>query len=126
MPQDTIAGHQMISVHYYTPSPFCILSEDADWADCDMDWGTDADYAEMRTQFEKMQKFTQAGYPVVIGEYGVAKVGGQIKPGTKEFFQSVVNLSKEMGYCSMLWDCNDWYKRTVRRFEYDDIGRIFQ
>lgn len=129
MPTDTIDGHLMISVHYYTPSTYCIAnSEDNEWGYRDS-WGTDADIAEMRSYFEKMKQFTDAGYPVIIGEYGVAQIkdenGAWVhKDGCTDFVKNVLLLSEEMGYCPMLWDCSNFYDRIDRKMD-EDFAQIF-
>lgn len=116
MPTDTIENHLLISVHYYTPSTYCIASETNNSWGYKESWGTDADKAEMRSYFEKMKKFTDAGYGVVIGEYGVTeiKVDGKnvLKPGAEDFAISVMTIAEEFGYCPMLWDTGAWYDRT--------------
>ena len=43
MPQDP-AGRMAVSVHYYTPSTFAILDEDASWGKMQPDWGTEEEY----------------------------------------------------------------------------------
>lgn len=129
MPADTIENHLMISVHYYTPPTYCIANSVLNsWGYMDS-WGTDEDKAEMRQYFEKMKQFTDQGYGVIIGEYGVTKIQGDLckvpKEGTAAFFASVVELSEEMNYCPMLWDANDWYSRTDFKFNYDDVATAF-
>ncbi len=130
MPEDTVENKLLISVHYYTPSTFCIADKsDNSWG-YKASWGTEADKAEMRKYFEKMTRFTEAGYGVIIGEYGVTHCtdGGKYvrKEGTVDFFQSVVELSEEYGYCSMLWDCNDWFKRIDGKFADEEIAEVYK
>ncbi len=129
MPDDTVKGRLLVSVHYYTPSTFCIAdNENNSWGYMES-WGTQADINAMRKDFEKMKKFTDAGYGVIIGEYGVShkKDGTKytVKKGTDLFFKSVTELSKEYGYCAMLWDCNDWFSRNTLKFNYDYLEDIY-
>ena len=130
MPTDTIPDHLMVSVHYYTPSTYCIASEvDNSWGYRDS-WGTQEDIAEMRSYFEKLKKFTDAGYPVIIGEYGVAQIKDENgvwihKEGCDEFIRNVLLLSEEMGYCPMLWDCSNFYDRLYFKMKDDTIAQIF-
>lgn len=130
MPTDKIENHLMISVHYYSPSTFCIAeTEDNSWGYMDS-WGTKDDIAAMKADFEKMKKFCDAGYGVIIGEYGVAakKDGNNFitKTGTDKFFKYVLKFSEEMGYCSMLWDCNQWYKRTEGKITDSSIAVLYK
>ncbi len=130
MPTDTIEDHLIVSVHYYTPSTYCIASEVTNsWGYRDS-WGTEQDIEEMRSYFEKLKKFTDAGYPVIIGEYGVAQIRGEngawvYKDGCDEFIRNVLLLSEEMGYCPMLWDCSNFYDRINYKMLDDTIAQIF-
>lgn len=129
MPEDTVSDKLLISVHYYTPSTFCIASEkDNSWGYMDS-WGTESDYEQMKMNFEKMKKFTELGYGVIIGEYGVTekKVDGvnQIKEGTDAFIKNVVALANENGYCAMLWDTGVIYNRRSGKIENEMFFDIF-
>ena len=74
MPMDNSNSIQklIISVHYYSPPQYAILSENANWGRVMTDWGTDSQVSALKNQLKKMEKFTKAGYGVIIGEYGVA------------------------------------------------------
>lgn len=112
MPEDKAKNRLLISVHYYTPSTYCILSEDASWGKCKNTWGTEQDYRLMKNQLSKMKKFVDAGYGVIIGEYGVAwQKDGKPKENYDLFMKGVVDLSEEYNYCPMLWDCNGFFKK---------------
>ena len=70
MPNDP-ANRMAISVHYYSPAGFAILEEDADWGKATPTWGSDQDYASLRSEMDMMKThFTDKGIPVIIGEYG--------------------------------------------------------
>lgn len=127
MPSDTVKNRLLVSVHYYTPSTFCIAGDPSNsWGYMDS-WGTDEDIEAMNNYFAKMKKFTDAGYGVIIGEYGVAKKAGagQVKSGTYDFFENVVKLSDKYGYCAMLWDCNDWFSRDNCSLKYKELEKIY-
>ena len=129
MPKDSAKGKLLVSVHYYSPSTFCIAdNENNSWGYKDS-WGTDSDIAAMKKDFEKLKRFTDAGYGVVIGEYGVAKKKSgssySTKKGTDLFFESVVELSEKYGFCPMLWDCSDWYDRRNLRFTESCLSDIY-
>lgn len=70
MPKDTVDSKLMVSVHYYDPWSYCGASS----AVSATKWGKVSDYEYMDQQLAKMTKFTEAGYGVVIGEYGRAAV----------------------------------------------------
>ncbi len=129
MPEDTAENKLIVSVHYYTPSTYCIADNKYNsWGYMDS-WGTDADKAEMRGYFEKLKRFTDSGYGVIIGEYGVCMVRPELirrlKDGADLFFSEVVSLSEEMGYCPMLWDTGDIYDRTECKMKDEIIANIY-
>jgi len=60
-----------------------------------------------------MKKFTDAGYGVIIGEYGVSRNSDQtIKEGTAAWMQSVVDNCEKYNYVPMLWETNGFFKKT--------------
>lgn len=130
MPTDTTDNHLLVSVHYYSPVTYCLANtEDNSWGYMDS-WGSESDYAYMKNQLGKMQKFTEQGYGVIIGEYGVAtkKIGEDSyikKDGTDKFMQSVLDISAEYNLCPILWDAGDWFDRSSNVFKYDDINNVF-
>lgn len=70
MPSDP-ANRMAVSVHYYSPAGFAILEEAADWGKAAPTWGSDEDYASLRSEMNMMKThFTDKGIPVIIGEYG--------------------------------------------------------
>ena len=77
MPKDTADSKLMVSVHYYDPWSYCGASSAASATK----WGKVSDYEYMDQQLAKMTKFTEAGYGVVIGEYGAlpSKVNEEVR-----------------------------------------------
>ncbi|MFP4016857.1 MAG: glycoside hydrolase family 5 protein, partial [Halanaerobiales bacterium] len=60
-----------VSVHYYTPSTFTILEEDADWGKAAREWGTEAEIEQIREDMEKAKiRYIDKGVPVILGEFG--------------------------------------------------------
>ncbi len=106
MPTDP-ANRCMVSVHYYTPSPFCVAGVDTDWCTPLTTWGTDADYEELDTNFKKMyEHFVSQGTPVIIGEYGVlSEAKNQKDPESiKKYLKAVSETAVKYGMCPVLWD----------------------
>lgn len=128
MPKDVVNNRLLVSVHYYTPSTFCILSEDASWGKVKNSWGTKQDYNLMKGFFSKMKPFVDQGYGVVIGEYGVAfKKDGTLKEGYDLWMKNVVDLCEEYNYCPLLWDCNGLFKKTAPiGFINEDVAAIYK
>lgn len=126
MPEDP-AGRLMISVHYYTPSTFTILEEDADWGKSEYTWGTDEDdYQRIRDDFEKMKvHFMDKGYPVIIGEYGATKTNKD-PDSVRNYITAVARTAYEMGMCPMLWDANGHYNRLLGTFRDEQLLKNLQ
>jgi aryl-phospho-beta-D-glucosidase BglC (GH1 family) len=119
MPEDTYnkVNKLSVSVHYYTPGTYCIAESDQGWGYTDT-WGTASEIKHMRDYFNKMTKFTKAGYGVMIGEYGVCTAA---KDGIPEFYYQVMKDCKEFGYLPVMWDSGLWYDRTTGNFKYKDV-----
>lgn len=103
-----------VSVHYYTPSTFCILTEDADWGKAKTDWGSDSDRAELDKYMTKMKTtFVDKGIPVIIGEYGVAQENKD-PAVVRDFVTSVAQAAYEKNLCPVLWDTTgSFYDRSA-------------
>lgn len=127
MPEDKANKKLLISVHYYTPSTYCILSEDANWGKVKNSWGTPQDIKMMDGYFAKMKKFVDAGYGVIIGEYGVAKTkDGKMKEGMVQWLDNVLVNCDKYNYVPMLWDCNTFFKKTGKLgFEDKELAEVY-
>lgn len=127
MPTDTVAENGndklSISVHYYTPWQYCGGSEFTPSKDnpAQTDWGTDADVAEMHANFDKMKKFTEQGYGVIIGEFGVQTTGYD---GIPKYFKELSTYTMENGMCPVLWDTGTWFSRNDSKFVFDDVTKV--
>lgn len=117
MPEDTAKEKLLVSVHYYTPWDYCGTK-------AINQWGSPDDYKEQNTLFEKLTKFTEKGYGVVIGEYAV--MGTTTKPDTDKFYTNLLDNCDLYNYCPMLWDCSDLYRRSGRRTSDEAIAQIFK
>ncbi len=113
MPEDP-AGRCAVSVHYYTPATFCILTEDASWGKAQTEWGTDAEKAELERNMQMMKEnFVDKGIPVIIGEYGVS-TENKTDEMIRFFLTSVCRSAVEHELCPVLWDITDvFYSRRL-------------
>lgn len=119
MPTDTADGKLIVSVHYYTPSGYCIESGISSWY-------TQANVQLMNDYLAKLTKFTDAGYGVIIGEYGVLIEGQtELKKDTVEYMENFLANCDYYGYCPILWDCNNQYNRNECKMEFDEVAKIF-
>ena len=106
MPEDS-AGRCAVSVHYYTPSSFAILEEDADWAKMRSTWGTDEDFKELDNNMTMLKTtFIDNGIPVIIGEYGCPKKNKDAD-SVRLFLSSVCETAYENQLCPVLWDISE-------------------
>lgn len=119
MPDDP-AGRCAVSVHYYTPSPFAILEEDADWAKMRPTWGTDEDFNELNNNMTMLKTtFIDNGIPVIIGEYGCPKKNKDPE-SVNLFLSSVCETAYENQLCPVLWDITELhYDRSTCKM-YDE------
>lgn len=107
MPDDP-AGRCAVSVHYYTPSTFTILTEDADWGKSAYTWGNQAELNELAQQMDMMKKsFVDKGIPVIIGEYGSTK-DNKDPESVRLYMKSVCEAALSRGgMCPVMWDVTD-------------------
>lgn len=105
MPKDTVPGRLILSVHYSTPSVFCILDEDAGWGKMQPDWGSPKDLAELEDKYGMLQSyFINNGYPVIVGEYGASASPNKAEGARVRWMTAVARKCLEMGICPILWD----------------------
>jgi endoglucanase len=116
-----------VSVHYYTPSTFAILEENASWGRLRPTWGTDSDIAELNANMDLMKTtFADEGIPVIFGEYGASR-GGKEPGEVNEYILAVCKAVYERGMCPMLWDTtgSGGYDRLLRGFLDPELGKAF-
>ena len=112
MPADPM-NRCAVSVHYYTPSGFAILTEDADWGKASSTWGSDAEYAELNRNMDMLKTtFIDNGIPVIIGEYGCPKENKE-ETSVRSFLTSVCQAAYDRQLCPVMWDVTGLhYDRT--------------
>ncbi len=117
MPTDTVQNKLLISVHYYDPWSYCGDGQSS------VKWGTKSDIQYMIDTLGKMTKFTEQGYGVVIGEYGVL-YSTEIQDNTELYHQCFLDVCDLNGFTSCLWDCNAFYKRTEGKIV-DELAKLY-
>ncbi len=122
MPKDTADSKLMVSVHYYDPWSYCGASSAASATK----WGKVSDYEYMDQQLAKMTKFTEAGYGVVIGEYGALPCSDGLKDNTLAYHTAFLAAGTKYNLTNCLWDCSGLYKRVSQTFADDDILAMYQ
>jgi endoglucanase len=118
MPDDP-AGRCAVSVHYYTPSTFCILDADADWGKAKTSWGSPRDKAELEGYMDKVKEtFIDKGIPVIVGEFGAVAIKNKTPEEIRNYNIAVVQTAYDRGICMVLWDITDvFYDRTACEFK---------
>lgn len=110
-----------VSVHYYTPSTFCILEKDASWGKAQSEWGSEADVKQLNDYMDMLKTtFIDNNIPVIIGEYGVS-TGNKTPEMIRLFLSSVAKEAYKRDLCPVLWDITDvFYDRGQCKFK-DDL-----
>ena len=117
MPADTIDSHLMVSIHYYSPSIYCISNTPNNSWGYSASWGTEKDIETLQQELAQMRiAFVNKGYPVIIGEYGVTdtKISENNfvrKEGRDLFFRTVCEYALDNNMCPVLWDCSQIFDR---------------
>lgn len=122
MPKDTAQDRLMISVHYYDPWSYC----GADNAAGATAWGIREDYNHMMTALLKMNRFTAAGYGVVIGEYGALPgADGVMKENAAAYHKAFLDCCDLFGFTSCLWDTSGFFVREQLAFSDAELGALY-
>lgn len=94
----------IVSMHYYDPAHFTLASPDTSWGFIDT-WGTQADFAHLAGQLDKLKEtYTDKGVPVIIGEIGCLITDKQ--PDSRNLYiASFIDYCLNYGgICPVLWD----------------------
>jgi len=121
MPTDTaenrLHSKLLLSVHYYTPWSYC-----GDTASVG-GWGTQGEAEEQNELLAMMTKYTDMGYGIVLGEWGVLDNDGEDR---YNFFMNFMDNCDKYGYSPLLWDCNNLYNKQSRALIADDIAELYR
>lgn len=130
MPKDTVSGKLIVSVHYYDPWNYC-GDKNAESVDdlVSYKWGLAEEYTYMNEQVSKMTKFTEAGYGVIIGEYGALPVYINNKsyeiPNTIEYTDYFLDICDVNNFCPVLWSTGNSYDKTTLNMISDEQTKLF-
>ena len=104
MPNDP-AGRCAVSVHYYTPSTFCILERDASWGKARKTWGHPKEVEEMERLMDMLkERFVDNGVPVIVGEYGCVALRNKEPVEIRRFNLIAAEEMLKRKMCPVLWD----------------------
>lgn len=120
MPTDLIEDRLLISVHYYDPWSYC-------GSGSVLTWGSEAEYKSQNNVLAMMQQFTEKGYGVVIGEYGVLpSKDGRIKDNATDYCKNFLDNCDLYGYCPMLWDTSDFFIRKDLKIKDEGLAKLYK
>lgn len=125
MPSDP-AGRCAISVHYYTPATFAILTEDASWGKAQTTWGSAEEIKELEKYMDMMKvNFVDKGIPVIIGEYGCPTENKEPE-SVRLFLSAVCGEAYERGMCPVLWSTpGGHYDRNTCKMIDEELAKLF-
>ena len=135
-PSDNGISKLFVSIHYYDPLGWGIAKTSgvsyetpkgtSNFKDT---WGSDADYAAMQEDFDAVKTaFTDKGYGVIFGEFGVVSAN---KDGIPDYFRQFFKSCVKYGMVPVMWDEGNYVDRSGTKnasrayFIYDDIGQVF-
>lgn len=120
MPADE-ADRLLVSVHFYDPWSYCGDGTST------VKWGTKNDLEAMNDTLSAMTKFSEMGYGVVIGEYGVLQnEDGSLRENITTYHTFFLDLCDIYGYTACLWDCSGFYKRSQLKMVSEDFAAVYK
>lgn len=147
LPADPAPNRLMLEAHYYTPSQFMILSEDASWGKMFYYWGKDhhskiepdrnatwgeEDYVDQQMVAMKTH-FTSAGIPVLLGEYAAFRRSKGPKDmaahnaSVTHWMKYVTQSAIANGVLPFLWDAGGFIdRRTLAIKDPDSLNALLQ
>jgi endoglucanase len=103
LPKDTLPHKLFLSVHYYTPWPFCGMTKDESWGKMAHTWGSAGDLLELERLFDMMGDYSKRNdIPVFLGEYSAShekEVASRAR-----FMSAVTNAAHARKMVPVLWD----------------------
>lgn len=120
--EETGKTKMSISVHYYDPTIYGIsATASTPWGYTDT-WGTEQDKKEMAESLDRMKKFTDKDYGVIIGECGCVK---GYKDGVTDYAETIFDYALKNGMCPVWWDEGHYYDRENGYWSYVDLGQVY-
>ena len=125
MPKDEADKRLMLEIHSYDPWTFCGLEKDESWGKMQYYWGTGhtlsgagnrnstANENDLLNLYKKMRKYTDAGVPVVLGEFGAFRRNIKIIKGQNQkkhdesvafWYEKATQYAMECGMIPFAWD----------------------
>ncbi len=134
MPEDTATSKLFLSVHYYNPWSYCgdkQAETEEEAQTCYARWGIKNDFSVMEECLEKMTKFTDQGYGIIIGEYGALPVylnstkTSLALENSDVYTAYLLDLCEIYNYIPVLWATNDSYNKNTLKMLTDELAFVF-
>lgn len=103
----------LLSVHYYTPTTFCLDGGSGDY--------TLEDQKNTIKYFSKLQKFSDDGYGIILGECGVCNPSG-VAGSVTQWYYDTFKEAKKYHAVPLIWDTGAYFDRTELTINYKDIA----
>lgn len=102
---------------------------DAGWASVANSWGTAQEVKEQNEDFAQMQRFTNEGYGVIVGEYAVAMLkqsdGTYVRKNDDiKWMTNVLDNCDKYNYCPLIWESQD--VKCELGFVDSDVADLFK
>lgn len=118
MPTDTAEAKLLLSFHYYDPSDYTLQSVST--------WGTEDDFVYQNEKFASLEKFIEAGYGIIIGEYGVLPTpDDKIKSNIIDYTKNLLDNCDLYGYVPVLWDTSTFFIRKDLEMYDEEFAELF-
>ncbi len=101
-----------LSVHYYTPSDFCLGSGDY----------TVKEQKELKVNFAKLAKFSD--YGIIIGETGVCEPR-KVSSSVTQWMYDTFTAAKKVAAVPCLWDTGAYFDREKAKINFKDIAIFY-
>lgn len=126
------ANRCIVSIHYYSPSTFCVAEAGASWGYAST-WGTAAEQQALDADLDLLKtRFVDAGVPVIIGEYGVLTESsdGKDQSSICAYLKAVAEGALKRGMCPVLWDSGNggdmkYINRTSKTWNISALDSIY-
>ena len=117
MPADTADDRLLLSVHYYTPWSYCGDTSGVGH------WGRLTEVEEMNELLGMLTKYTDMGYGIVLGEWGVLDNEGDDR---LTYFTNFLDNCDIYGYSPLLWDTGGLFDRQNGVIRAPEIAELYK
>lgn len=105
-----------LSVHYYTPWDFCGDNASGTY--------TVKDQEGTVKNFQKLKKFNDAGYAVIVGECSVCEPDA-VSGSVTQWFHDTFTEAGKYNAVPVIWDRGNFFERTKPELLYKDMAVFF-